>query len=224
MKVAIHQPNFLPWLGYFYKIAKCDVFVFLDSVQYTKNSFINRNKIKTPQLDAWLTVPVSFKFGELISEVRINNDTSWREKHLKTLEMNYKKSKCFEEVFNEIKQIYYLKDWQYLSDFNISLLKAITSYIGLNKSFIKSSTWDIPAQSTELLVQIVKKMNGNTYLSGFGGANYQEEDLFTKEGISLEYYNFHHPTYTQLWGEFIPNLSIIDLLFNCGSKSRDYLL
>ncbi len=221
--VGIHQPNFLPWIGYFYKIGKSDVFVFLDNVQYAKNSFINRNKIKTPQGAAWLTVPVSFKFGQLINEVKINNETKWREKHLKTLEMNYKKANFFDDIFEIIKKIYYLRDWQNLSDFNISLIKSIVSYFGLDKSFVKSSALGVRAKSTELLIQIVKKVGSDVYLSGFGGVKYQDEGLFKKGGINLEYYNFHHPTYTQLWGRFIPNLSMIDLLFNCGPKSKDYL-
>jgi len=125
MIISIHQPNFLPWIGYFYKLVRSDIFVFLDNVQYTKNSFINRNRIKTPQGALWLTVPVTFKFGQLINEVRINNQTDWRKKHLKTLEMNYRKAKFFEEVFNRIKQIYYSKDWQNLCEFNVSLMKIL---------------------------------------------------------------------------------------------------
>lgn len=224
MLVSIHQPNFLPWIGYFYKIVKSDIFVFLDNVQYTKNSFINRNKIKIPQGDIWLTVPISFKFGQLINEVKINNKTDWREKHLKTLEMNYKRTYFYEDVFKIIKETYYLKNWQNLSDFNISIIKTITSYLGLNKSIIKSSSLDVQGKSTKLLIQIVKKVGGNAYLSGFGGIKYQEEELFKKEGIKLVYYNFTSPIYKQLWSKFIPNLSIIDLLFNYGKKSINVIL
>ncbi|HEC91837.1 MAG TPA: hypothetical protein ENI51_02415 [Candidatus Atribacteria bacterium] len=221
--VGIHQPNFLPWLGYFYKIDRSDVFVLLDNVQYTKNSFINRNRIKTPQGAIWLTVPVSFRFGQLINEVKINNKTNWREKHLKTLEMNYKRAVFFEDVFKIIKEIYYLKDWQNLSDFNIRLISAMLSYIGLDKALIKSSSLDVKGKSTELHIQIIKKVGGNIYLSGFGGKKYQEEKLFKKERIELVYYNFSHPTYKQLWGDFIPNLSIIDLLFNMGPESAEII-
>jgi len=224
MIVGIHQPNFLPWIGYFYKIARSDAFVFLDSVQYSKNSFINRNRIKTPQGAVWLTVPVSFKFGQLINEVTISNKTDWREKHLKTLEMNYKRATFFEDVFKIIKRIYYLKDWQNLSDFNIRLIRAVLSYLGLDKPLVKSSSLNVKGKSTELLLQIIKKVDGNIYLSGFGGAKYQEEKLFKKEGIELVYYNFSHPTYAQLWGNFISNLSIIDLLFNYGKESTKIIL
>ena len=217
--VGIHQPNFLPWIGYFYKIAKSDVFVLLDNVQYAKNSFINRNKIKTSQGAAWLTVPVSFKFGQLINKVKINNETNWREKHLKTLEMNYKKAKFFEVVFNKIEQIYYSRDWGNLRNFNIELIKFAILYLRLNRKLVKASDLGVQGKGTELLIQITKKVNGDTYLSGFGGAKYQDEQLFVQEGIELKYYNFHHPKYDQCWKDFIPNLSIIDLFFNVGPES-----
>jgi hypothetical protein len=223
MIVAIHQPNFLPWLGYFYKVAKCDVFVFLDDAQYSKNSFINRNKVKTSQDAIWLTVPVSFKFGELINEVKINNQIPWREKHLKTFEMNYKRADFFEDVFEIIKGIYCSKDWQNLSDLNISLAEAIACYLGLNTPFVKSSTLSVEAKSTELLMQIVKKVGGDIYLSGFGGVKYQEETEFAKAGIKLMYSDFNHPVYKQLWGDFIPNLSVMDLLFNAGSGALEII-
>ncbi len=221
--VAIHQPNFLPWIGYFYKIAKSDIFVFLDNVQYVKNSFVNRNKVKTPQDAIWLTVPVSFKFGELINEVKINNQIRWREKHLKTFEMNYKRVDFFEDVFEIIKGIYCSRDWQNLSDLNISLAEAIACYLGLNTSFVKSSTLGVEAKSTELLMQIVKKVGGDIYLSGFGGVKYQEETEFAKAGIKLMYSDFNHPVYKQLWGDFIPNLSVMDLLFNMGNESTQII-
>jgi hypothetical protein len=221
--VAIHQPNFLPWIGYFYKIAKSDIFVLLDNVQYVKNSFINRNKIKTPQDAIWLTVPVSFKFGELINEVKINNQIPWREKHLKTFEMNYKKARFFEEVFNGIKQVYYSEDWKCLCRLNIALIRFVTSYLGLEGKFVKASELDAHGKSTELLIQIIKEVKGDVYLSGFGGVKYQEETEFAKAGIKLMYTDFNHPVYKQLWGDFIPDLSIVDLMFNMGSKAFELI-
>ncbi len=219
MIVAIHQPNFLPWIGYFYKILKCDTFVFLDNVQYTKNSFINRNKIKTSQGELWLTVPVTFSFGQKILEVRINNNSDWRKKHLKTFELNYKKASFFEEIYEMIKNVYYEDDWLYLADLNIALILTISDYLGIKRKFIKASELEAEGKSTELLISIVKKLNGDVYLSGFGGAKYQEETAFEESGIKLLYYDFQHPIYKQLWGDFIPNLSVIDLLFNCGKDS-----
>lgn len=228
MIVAIHQPNFLPWLGYFYKIYKSEVFVFLDNVQLPiGRSFCHRNKVKTSNGEIWLSLPI-LRAGKtlkklLINQVKIDNSQNWRRKHLKTLEMNYKKVRYFSEVFKLTEDIYYLKDWEYLADFNIELIKKFTEYIGLNVNFVKASELNVEGRSTELLIQIVKKTDGDIYLSGFGGVEYQEEKLFKKEGIKLEYYNFVHPEYHQLWGAFVPNLSVIDLIFNMGEKSGEII-
>ncbi len=226
MRVAIHQPNFLPWLGYFYKMAQCDVFVLLDNVQYTKNSFINRNRIKTPQEAMWLTVPVKIKgrFGQLIKDVEITNKVDWRKKHLGTLETNYRKAEFFEPVFQSLKAIYFMGDWNNLCELNIRLLEWTLSLLKLEKKLVRASDLNVEGESTQLLINIVKKLGGNIYLSGFGGAKYQEEELFKKAGVTLTYYAFEHPVYPQLWAGFVPNLSIIDLLFNCGPESLNVIL
>ena len=224
MIVAIHQPNFLPWLGYFYKLSASDVFVFLDDAQYSKNSFINRNKIKTAQGEIWLTIPVKFNFGQAINEVKINDhDSNWREKHLKTILMNYKKAQFFDEIFTLLDSVYKKQNWERLIDINIELFKEIIGYLQLENEIICSSVLQINDQSTERLAKIVKKLNGDIYLSGAGGAKYQEEEIFKRENITLKYSNFTHPTYQQLWHSFVPNLSIIDVLFNCGKQTRNLL-
>ena len=227
MIVSIHQPNFLPWIGFFSKVLQSDVFVLLDNVQYTKNSFINRNRIKTPQGVKWLTVPVRTKarFGQLIKEVEINKNVDWRQQHLKTLEMCYKRSKFFGLIFKNITDIYYKCSWSNLAVFNIELLNWLFSLLEINTKIILASQLNVKGKGTDLLINIVKAVNGDTYLSGFGGVNYQNEELFKINGIKLRYYEFSHPIYPQLWGDFVPNLSIIDLLFNCGpSFSRDILM
>ncbi len=222
--VSIHQPNFVPWIGYFYKIVNCDVFVFLDNVQYTKNSFINRNKIKTPQRDRWLTVPVSFKFGQLINEVKINNNIQWRKKNLRTIEINYKKAPHFDAIYDLLKSACFRNQWELLTDLNIKLIDTICQFLDLRVKTIRASTLGFNTSSTDLLIKIIEKLNGKTYLSGKGGANYQDEEKFKQNGISLLYTDFIGPIYPQLYGDFIPNLSIIDLLFNCGKESLKYVL
>ena len=224
MTVAIHQPNFFSWLGYFYKIGRCDTFVLLDNVQYTKNGYINRNKVKTPQGAIWVTVPVSFQFGELINQAHINNSTDWRKTHLKTLELNYRKTAFFQEIFPDLQRLYLQKDWQNLCEFNIALIKYVISYLGLERKMITASDLKAEGKSTELLVDIVKKLGGDSYLSGFGAVNYQEETIFHDAGIELRYSDFVHPKYPQAWNDFIPNLSIIDLLFNSGRGSFQILM
>ena len=224
--VSIHQPNFIPWIGYFYKIVRSDIFVLLDNVQYTKNGFINRNRIKVGKGTMWLTIPVKTKgrFGQLIKEVEINNAVDWRNNHLKTLEMNYKKAKFFKPIFNGLKNIYYTADISNLCEFNIKIFEWLLSQLKLDKKVIRASELDVKGKSTQLLIDIVKKVSGNVYLSGFGGGNYQEENLFKNNGIELIYYDFKHPVYYQLWSNFIYNLSIIDLLFNYGPDSLDIIL
>jgi hypothetical protein len=225
MIVAIHQPNYISWLGYFYKIAKSDILVFLDNVQYTKNSFINRNKIKTPQGWIWLTLPVRIKgrFGQLIREVELNNSVPWGKKHIKTLEANYSRATYFRKHYDSIKNLYD-NSQQFLSNFSISFIEYICKELGIKTEFIKASEMSTSGTSTNLLVDICVKLGADVYLSGFGGTKYQEEESFKRAGIKLQYSDFIHPVYPQLWGEFIPNLSILDLLFNCGEKSLDILL
>jgi len=222
--VAIHQPNFLPWLGYFYKIYKADVFVFLDNVQFSKNSYQNRVKIKTTQGALWLTQPVLHNFGQLTNKTKLNNHDKWIDKHLKTLEMNYKKAKYFEEIYNLLKEVYFKKNWEYMSEINITFIKSICNYLGIEKKFLLATDLNLQGSSTDLLIAIIKKVGGNTYLSGIGGKKYQDEEKFAQSNIKLIYSDFTHPIYPQLWGEFIPWLSIIDLLFNCGKESKKYFI
>ncbi|MDH3267270.1 MAG: WbqC family protein [Ignavibacteria bacterium] len=225
MTVAIHQPNFLPWLGYFYKLSICDCFVFLDDAQFSKNSFINRNKIKTPRGADWLTLPVqsSGKFGQNINEVRINNFADTNKKILTTIKMNYSKAEYFKQYFPELEEIFNNSS-ENLSELNINLILWIYKILQINKQFYYSSKiLDVQGSATEKLISICEKLECNTYLSGFGGLKYQEEELFSAANIELKIYNFNHPQYSQLWGEFLPNLSILDLILNCGEEGRDLL-
>jgi len=221
--IAIHQPNFLPWLGYFYKIYKSDIFVFLDNVQFTKNSCQNRVKIKSSQGSIWLTEPVLHNFGQLTNEVKLNNKERWIDKHLKTLEMNYKRAKYFKEIYNLLAEIYLSKDWKYMSELNITFIESISNYLGIKRKFLLASSLNVSGNSTDLLIEIIKKVGGGIYLSGKGGMKYQDEEKFSQNNIKLVYSDFKHPVYPQLWGEFIEGLSIIDLLFNCGKDSILYL-
>lgn len=225
MIISIHQPNFLPWLGFFYKLEISDFFVFLDDVQFTKNSFINRNKIKTPQGNNWLTLPVqsSGKFGQNINEVKISNYVSVSKKIISTLKMNYAKAKYFDIYFREFEFIIQNSDGN-LSKLNIDLILWISKLLKITTEVTFSSQLNsVQGESTERLISICKKLNFNTYFSGFGGSKYQDEELFLQNNISLKKTDFKHPVYPQLWGEFLPNMSVIDLIFNCGPNSREIL-
>lgn len=220
--VAIHQPNYIPWAGYFYKILKSDKFVFLDNVQYTKNSFINRNRIKGPNGTQWLTIPVTIKFGDAINNA-IFADDRWAIKHMKTLDGCYSKS-LYYESFRPGLQKLYKYTYSNIAELNIKLINEISSWLKLRCEFYLASEITTKSQSDERLIEIVKELNGRIYLSGKGGAKYQDEKKFNESNIDLKYYDFIPPVYSQVWGEFIPGLSILDLLFNVGSENaRDIL-
>lgn len=221
LRVAIHQPNYLPWSGYFYKMFKCDIFIFLDDAQYTKNSFINRNRIKTPSGEQWLTVPVHGSLSDKINEVKAK-DSLWKAKHIKTLQLNYCKAPYFNQYFEEIAGIINGPE-NLVSDINIKLIRHIASILDAPCKFMMSSEIGSEKTSDDRLIDLVLHVGGDFYLSGKGGANYQHEEKFKAKGIRLEYYDFKPPIYPQLWKDFIPALSIIDLLFNCGNQSKQVM-
>ena len=225
MIAAIHQANFIPWQGYFYKIACCDVFVFLDTVQFTKNGYQNRNRIKTAQGIQWLTVPVriSGKFGQLSNEVTIDNHIDWSSKVWKTLQLNYSKAKYFKDYSDYFEDLFTRK-WELLGELNTTVLLKIMEWLDLNPKILLASGMKADGKSSELLVNICSELNADIYLSGFGGDKYMDHELFSAKDIIVRTYDFVSPVYPQLFGEFIPNLSIIDLLFNCGPESRNILL
>jgi len=225
MIAAIHQPQFIPWLGYFDKIDQSDVFIFLDYVQYKKNEYQNRNRIKTVDGWQWLTVPVLYKFPQKINEVRINNKIDWKKKHLHTLITNYSKSKCFEKYILYFKELY-SKEWEIISDINIEVVKQLAEFLGIKKSFLVASEFASELseeEPTERLIKLCKLTGADTYLAGKDGAKYMDVEKFTKSGIKLTFQDFKHPVYNQLFGKFEPNMSVIDLLFNHGEESLEII-
>lgn len=222
MVVSVHQPNYIPWMGYFYKIKKSDIFVILDDVQYIKKGFINRNRIKTHQGISWLTIPVENKgnYGCNINEISIKNDLNWKEKHLKNIEMNYKKSDFFHDFYDVFKNCI-MKDYDKLSKLNIDIIKAICQLLNIKTEMILSSALNIEETSTERIISICKAVGADSYLSGSGGAKYQDEKMFEDHSIKLKYSDFSEKQYKQLWGEFSGGLSIIDYIFNCGFKTEN---
>ena len=224
MILALHQPQFLPWLGYFHKMIVSDAFCLLDTVQYKKNEWQNRNRIRTATGWQWLTTPVSFKFPENICEVRINNSTNWKKKHVQALSTNYGKAPFFTEVMSILEDIY-ARDWEYLSDLSISMVAELRDYLGLGNKIttVASQMGDLSDEPTERLIDICKTMDADTYLSGPDGPNYMNMDAFRQNGIHVQVQDFHHPLYRQCFDGFESHMSIIDLLFNCGKGSYDIL-
>ena len=221
--VAIHQPNFFPWLGFFNKIVKSDYFVLLDDVQMPKKggTWTNRVPLIISGKKNWLTIPIDRSYSGTmpINKVKIKNELNWRDKMLKTLYISYKKHPYFSETIKIIELILNLEE-EYLSMFNISSLNAIMKHIGTSSDNIYLSS-KIPSNgsSNELLVSITKYLSGNIYLYGGGADTYQDELIFKKNGIKLVPQNFNHPSYVQYkQTEFVEGLSIIDCLMNIGAK------
>lgn len=224
MIVSIHQPQFLPWLGYFDKIYKSDAFVFLDNPQYKKNEYQNRNKIRSKTGWFWLTVPVIIKnrFGQKINEVEINNLIDWKRKHVESIKQSYSKAKYFLEYKSFIDDLY-SRDWNKLVDINVYTISSILKILGIEKQIYFESKLNITTDKTDRLIDICRKLNADTYLSGTGAKEYLEEDKFKENNIKLIYQEFEHPVYPQVYNDFVPYMSIIDLIFNCGTKSLEVL-
>ena len=224
MRLVIHQPNFLPYVGFFHKLSLADTFVMMDNTQYDKK-FTNRNKIKIPDGWSWLTVPINKEHKFLPNKlVEINNKENWKEMHWKKITRSYTNSKFFKKNYKSFFEEVYNKEWKFLLELNSELLRQIIDWLGLKIQIIKESELNINGNSTERLVNVCKELGAETYVSGVGGKEYMNEKLFQKNNIKIEYQKFQCPTYTQIFGgDFIPNLSIIDLLFNNGSKSLPIL-
>lgn len=221
MIVAIHQPQYLPWLGYFDKIIKADAFCYLDNVQYKKNEWQNRNRIKTAQGRQWLTVPVSYRFPQKINEVKINNTVNWKRKHLQAMITNYSKAPFFAEYIGFFEEVY-SKDWELISELNVYLIGRMQEMLNIKeKRTVLASTLSLSDDPTERLIDICKTLEGDTYLSGQDGAKYMDLERFKANGIEVSVQDFIHPEYPQLFGDFASHLSIVDLLFNCGPETLE---
>lgn len=227
-RVAIHQPNFLPWLGYFHKISLVDLFVFLDDVQFPRGkTFGNRVKIKASNGELWLTVPVLSK-GDLMNfnEIEINNTFPWQRKILKTIELSYRKARYFEKYQDGFSMVFNTP-YGKLIDLNIAMIKYLADALGISAAFLLSS--EIPfktnVKAEEKIITILKQTAATDYISGSGAGSlrYIDENRFKLENIRIEWQKFLSPVYPQLWGQYIPDLSIIDLLFNCGDESIEIL-
>jgi hypothetical protein len=222
-KIAVIQSNYVPWKGYFDIISSVDEFVIYDVVQFTKNDWRNRNIIKTPKGIEWLSIPVGRNYKKRICDVRlpINN---WQNIHLKTLELNYKKATYYNELINIIEPIYKNNEIKYLSELNIIFLKTLCNYLSINTKITNSSDYMTAGTRVERLVEICCKAGATEYISGPSAKDYINELDFLEKGIKINYFNYqNYPEYPQLWGEFVHNVSILDLLFNCGPESYKFL-
>ncbi len=225
-RVAIMQPTYLPWCGYFGLIKTVDTFVFLDTVQFSKRSWQQRNQIKTPNGPIWLTIPTinKGKRDQLIKDTFINKDEKFASKHLKSIINNYSKAKFFDSESEPIFEIIN-SNYELIADLNISLITLICKQLNINTKFIRSSSIKCSLKKDELLAFICQEINATEYISPPGSKNYLESSVaFERINLPIKYFEFNHPIYNQLWGEFLPNMSIVDFLFNCGKNTKDLLI
>ena len=222
-KVAIVQSNYIPWKGYFDLIAAVDEFILYDDMQFTKNDWRNRNKIKTPQGVQWLSIPVGDCINRRIRDVSLSN-RSWQKKHWKTLEANYRRGPHFDEIAAWLEPLYHIETYTHLSQLNRIFIEAICNYTGI-KTVIRNS-WDYTQidGKTERLADLCAQAGGTEYISGPAAKDYLEESIFTNMNIKLTWVDYAgYPQYPQLWGEFTHGVTILDLLFNCGCQAHRYM-
>ncbi|HXX05310.1 MAG TPA: WbqC family protein, partial [Candidatus Bathyarchaeia archaeon] len=216
----------MPWLGFFNKARLSDLLVIGDHVQYRNKGYQNRNKIKTTKGAQWLTIPIVHNWGQAIKDVGINeteqNGVSWDELHLRTLQVNYGKAPFYDKYIGIFEKIY-RRRIKLLADNNLEFLKAIFEILGINVPIKKTSEMTLSKAKTELIVEICKTVGADAYISGMGGSQYMEESLFEQNGLKLLFNNYEHPVYNQQFmnSGFLPNMSIIDLIFNHGPESLE---
>jgi len=225
MILATHQPIFLPWPGLFYKAMLADCLVLLDDVQFPRGrSWLNRNRLKNERGEAWLTVPV-WKKGrglQVIRQVEIYDERVWRKKHLRSIQQNYVNAPYLNEYFETIESVYQ-KNHSLLAELNIDLIRFLWEALSLKTQLLLQSDLGINGKGTELLIKICKHVGSNSYSIFPMVEKHLDIVEMKKHGIELAPVNFHPPVYPQLWGEFIYNLSTLDLLLNCGPKSKDII-
>lgn len=231
MIVAAHQPSYLPWLGYLDKLAKADLFVVMDDLQYEAQNFQNRNRVKINNGTTWLTVPlVAGSQGERICDKKIHNAQSpkehWQRRTWLTLETHYRRAPFFALYADELREVY-TRQWGTLVELNLHVLDLARKWFGITRPIIRSSSLGLSGQKTDRILDMCKKVKARAYLSGSGGsAEYLDVEQLGRAGISVIWQSFEHPVYAQRYSElgFVHNLSFLDLLLNHGPAAADILL
>ena len=226
MILTAHQPVYLPWLGLFHKIALADKFCFFDNVQYQAKDWNNRNKIIFSNgTSGWLTVPVLRKsyLERSYLEIEINNELPWQRKHWKSIELNYNKAPYFKLYADGLKKYYDMK-WLFLMDLNYEMLLFFMEKLGISVPVVRMKDYSFRGKKSELVLDMCRQLGAHMYIFGEKGREYADVESFSNAGIIPVFQTYRHPVYPQLHGDFIPFLSIIDLLFNCGPESLSTIM
>lgn len=226
MIVSINQPAYLPWLGYFQRIAVSDLHIVLDHVQFEKNSFVNRNKIRAKEGPVWLTVPVSTKgkFGELsIATLQFAPNQPWQKKHWASIKQTYSKAPYFARYAPAYEALY-KQEWSSFAPMVMAFLHQHLADLRISTPLRSSSEMKIQGTKSDLVLNLCRATGATAYFSGALGSNYIDEASFHGAGIKVQYQNYQHPVYAQPFTDFVPYMSVLDLLFLHGPASRDILL
>lgn len=215
MTAAIHQPDYIPYLGYFYKILHSDIFVFLDDAQFSTGGGHDNNLIKTPRGSYRLKIPVQQTLGDTINAVRTKDELDWKKKHLDAVYQNYKDAAFFDRAFPVYEEVL-SPDYSSIAELNEAIILMFCAESGIHKPFLKSSDMAIQTKREQRVYDICRAVNADTYLSGTGAKAYQSEADFSSNGIRLVNSRFKPHEYPQLWDGFIENLSVLDYVMNCG--------
>jgi hypothetical protein len=223
MKAAIIQPNYLPWKGYFDIIHDVDVFVFLDDVQYTRRDWRNRNRVKTPGGTKWISVPVLGGINQQIFEAKIDYSQDWRKNHKNTLHHCYASAPYYDSYCKDIFDIFRQR-FETLSDLNLFSIKKIAHILEIGTEMVNSRDLFSGGAKDDKIIEICKRIGADSYLTGPAAKGYINEEKFSATKIDLLFKDYTgYPEYTQLWGDFEPAVSIVDVIFNCGEKTSDYI-
>ncbi len=223
MRVAIHQPQYLPWLGYLAKWAAADLFVFLDTVQYEKNGWQNRNRIRGPAGARWLTVPVRARLGMPISAVPLDTQQPWPRRHLRAIEHAYARAPWFAAHAPGLRDLY-SRPWTHLAPLAVASATWLARAIGIAvPACLASELGAAAGDATGRLIALCRAVGATTYLAGCQGVAYLDLEAFRAAGIAVEVQAYSHPVYAQTGGEFVPFLSALDLLLNCGDEALSIL-
>lgn len=222
--VGIIQPNYIPWRGYFDFISKVDVFIFLDDVQYTKQDWRNRNKIRWINGELkWLSVPVKAKTDSLIMDVEIDYSKNWMRQHLEVLKQNYGRAPFFDMYFDSFRQVLE-SEMELLSDLDIALCRLICSWLGIETELLKASDLDCTGIKDSKLIDMMHKVGGTNYLSGPAARAYIQPHLWDEAGLKMSYFEYpDYPAYRQISEPFEPFVSILDLLFMTGQDAPNFI-
>ena len=223
MKVSAIQSNYIPWRGYFDIMHDADVFVFYDDVQYTVNDWRNRNRVKTANGVIWLTIPVGDQNDRRICDV-VLRDRAWSRKHWMTIEQSYHDAPGFAQ-YRDFFKSFYKSSWESLSVLNQTMIRAIAGdLLGIRTEIRDSRDYDLQGKGSDRLLMLLKKMGATDYVSGPSAQRYLDAEAYAREGIRVHWKDYaHYPEYPQLHGPYAPDLSIVDLLLNCGDDAANYI-